>query len=165
MKWKNPDGKKFSTVGVTVGGLLLGAMVSDGIVSFIHTPKATAGTEEAKKEANMLLIKRGAVAVGAGYAGAGIDGNDNTSVFVKSACYGAATKQGLSIVYGVAKTQPKLADTSTPVKRAIAATFGLACPGDAPLMGTKRRRTGMKGMGVFIPNPNNGSKERILNSY
>lgn len=144
MKFKNPDGKKIGALGIMVAGVIAGAMVSDGVVSLLHTPKAAAGTAEAKKETNMLLLKRAAIVAGAGYAGAGIEGTDTNSVLVKAVCVGMATKQGLNIVKDFAATKPSLADTSTPTKKFFAASLGLNCPGTPAtqwgMNGSRRRR-------------------------
>jgi hypothetical protein len=128
MKFKNPQGKEIGAFGTVLAGVVIGAMLSDGVVSLIHTPTAGADATTAKKEETMLLAKRGAIIVASGYAGAGISGTDTTSVLAKSACYGMAGKQTINVVSSLAGKNAKLADTSTKAKRFIASTLGLACP-------------------------------------
>ncbi len=169
MKFKNPDGKKIGAFGIMALGIVAGAMVSDGVVSLLHTPKAAAGSAEAKKEANMLLLKRGGVIAASGYAGAGIEGTDTTSVLVKAACYGMAAKQGLNIVKDLAATNPKMADTSTPTKKFIASAVGLACPSaSANTWGGMNAYRRKRNLGVFVPNmdqPLNASRQKIVVDY
>lgn len=131
MKFNNPNGKAIGEVATMLGGLVLGAMASRAAISAVHTPTAGADDATAKKEKTMLLVKRGVVIAAAGYAGAGITGNDTTSTIAKAACAGAAAIQVLDGVKDFAATSTQLADTGTKTNKAIRAAFGLACPCDA----------------------------------
>lgn len=166
MKFKNPDGKSIGAFGIMALGIVAGAMVSDGVVSLLHTPKAAAGTAEAKKESNMLLVKRAGVIAASGYAGAGVQGTDTTSVLVKAACYGMAAKQGLNIVKDLAATNPKMADTSTPTKKFIASAVGLACPSASANtwggMNASRRRRPLRVPAVDFNAPVTNSLDEAL---
>lgn len=174
MKFKNPQGKEFAEVATMVGGLVVGAMASRALVSAIHTPTAGADATTAKKESTMLLVKRGAIIVASGYAGAGISGNDTTSTLAKAVCYGMAGMQAIDGVKDLAGKNAKLADTSTKTKRVIASTFGLACACDTPapanqLFGARRRKS--RGMGIIVetnnfnPVADFANTPTIVNSY
>lgn len=154
MKIKNPSGKELGAFALPILGYVAGAMLSRGVVSAIHTPKAVAGTPEAKKEATMLLVKRGAIVGGSVYGGAAISGTDDTSVIAKAIAYGMAGMQAIDTVRDLSKSNSKLADTTTPTKKFIASSLGLACPETQETsawgMGRTRRR-GMRAIGMGIP--------------
>lgn len=145
MKFKNPQGKEIGEVATMVGGLVLGAIVSRGVISAIHTPTAGADATTSKKESTMLLVKRGAIVLASGYAGAGINGNDAVTTVVKGMCYGMATMQAIDGIKDVASTNASLSDTSTKTKRVIANSLGLGCACDTPVarqwMNAARRKS------------------------
>lgn len=148
MNFKNPSGKQIGDFALPILGYVTGAMLSRGLVSAIHTPKAVAGTDEAKKEATMLLVKRGAIIGASVYAGAGISGTDTTSVLAKAVSYGMAGMQTIDTIKHLAGNSPKLADTSTKGKKILASSLGLACPETETTtvwgMGRARRRSSLR---------------------
>lgn len=132
MDFQNPTSSKLKTTLTMFGGMVLGAMVSEGVIGVIHKPNTSADPAAIKKDNTMLLVKRGAIAGGSAYGAAAIKGEDTTSTVVRGMLYGMAGQQTVKIVTHVVKSNDKIATTVSKSKFAANAT-GLACACTQPL--------------------------------
>lgn len=175
MKTQSPKSKDFQEVAIMVGGAVTGAIASRLIISAIHTPTAGADEKTAKKESTMLLVKRGAVALGSGYGGAAINGSDDTAKFLRSACIGSATIQaidGIKDVVGTTKFATSANPTKTQATLRKALGLGCACQDNSnstpSVWGMGRaKRSGtrsLRGMGIIVEPNNYNPIEEFANS-
>lgn len=151
MKFSNPSSSTLMTTATMFGGLVVGAMISKGVVGLIHKPSGATDEATLKKEKNALLLKRGAIVAGSAFAGASIVGNDTVSTVSKALAFGMASGQTIEIVKDATASNTKLADTSTTSKKFIANALGLACPCDAPAYGMGKPRRKSRAYGVRMP--------------
>lgn len=127
MEFKKPNSEAVSKGAALIGGGALGAMVSRGVIGAFHTPTTSTDAKEIAKDANKLLMYRGALLIVAAAGAVATTGNDVVTSLAKGALSGMAIMQTVEIVKEYASKSPSLAETTTGTKRFIAKTLGLAC--------------------------------------
>lgn len=123
--------ENIKTAGLLFGGMLVGSMVSEGLVGVFHKPEVSTDQALVKKNNRNLLLKRGAVVVGSGIGAVSIESKEPLMTFLKGACYGSATTQGVKMAQQIVKSNNKistLAAKNSFTKHAV----GLACPCTIP---------------------------------
>lgn len=119
---------------ILLGGVVVGSMLSDGIMAVLPASAQTS-------------IVKGATAVGSGVLAAGIDGDDTLAKVTRSTLLGMAVKQSLNVLK--AEVGPKVATTSNPttVQKFVNASFGMGAAKYTP-----RRRSALRA--AVIPRDN-----------
>ena len=171
MKFKQPSSDKLLNCATLIGGVVLGSMLSRGAISVIHKPVALVTDAAAvKKEENLLLMKRGAIILPAGYLAAGIEGNDVLSTLVKGTLIGASAMQTIDGAKDLFAKQPAITAATTPIKQFAKSALGLGCACNETLpmnhigMGRVRRR-GMRMPFIEASNFNTGTPGRTVITY
>lgn len=99
MKFGKPSGDSLKDAAFITGGAFGGSMASNALVGAIHKPKAAAEDAAAvKKEQDMLLLKRGGIALVALAVMASVSGKDDVTTVTKGALLGMAVTQGAQII-------------------------------------------------------------------
>lgn len=155
MKFGNPKSQQIQDAAVLVAGAIAGGAVSRGVIGLIHKPTAGADAAALKKEGNMLLLKRVAIAAVAVYGAAAISGNDSTSKAVQGSLVGMAVVQVLDAAKDMAANNAKLTTPTTATEKFAAHALGLGCACDMPGMARPYRRRGMRGIEQVIPGQEN----------
>jgi hypothetical protein len=149
MEFKKPNSVAVKNGAALIGGATLGAMASRGVVGAIFTPTTSTDAAVIAKDANKLLMYRGAILVVAAAAAVALNGNDLGTTLAKGAFTGMAVMQTVEIVKDYAATKPSLAETTTGTKKFIAKSLGLACgcpTNNAGAMNGIYRRRAMRGI-------------------
>lgn len=128
MKFTTPNGSKVESTVLMIAGLAIGAMASRAGFAAIHEDKAGLDTAAAKKQTLVKAGKRVAIIGASGYAAAGINGSDNTSVIVKNIALGSALVQVVDGAKDALAGNSKINASGTKLQRIAAASLGLGCP-------------------------------------
>jgi hypothetical protein len=152
MKFGNPKSQQIQDAAVLVAGAIAGGAVSRGVIGLIHKPSGATDDATLKKEGNMLLLKRLAIAAAAVYGAAAISGNDSASKAVQGSLVGMAVVQVLDTAKDMAAKNAKLSTPTTATQKFAAHALGLGCACDTPGMGKPyRRRASLRGYEPIMP--------------
>lgn len=126
-----------------LGGVVVGVLGSNAAISVVHDPTSTNAILS-----KYLMAKRAIMVAGGTAGGAIITSTDNTSLFLKSACYGVAGNQAVKMVGELVDT--KIPASGTTTNKILRTSLGLSCPGDmqAQLWGAKRRKPARRSLGI-----------------